>query len=153
MNEARTTGAQDSNSRGHEQSDANIRALTIFGLGLMVLTGVTLLLMVWLQDYLQARKAGSEPPPSPLAPERTLPPEPRLQVIPEKDLEQLHAMEDSLLNHYGWIVREANLVRIPIDSAIALIARRGLPARAESEERKARGEERSATGEKGKSQP
>jgi hypothetical protein len=129
MSETKINHADQNNNRGHELREANVRAVTMFGVGLAVLTGVVLLLMVWLQDYLTAQKSKSQPPLSPLASQRPLPPGPRLQIIPEKDLEHLHTMEDSLLNHYGWVVREANIVRIPIDSAIALVARRGLPVR------------------------
>jgi hypothetical protein len=143
MNELKTTDTHHNHTRGHELRDANVRAVTMFGIGLAVLTGIVLLLMVWLQDFLNAQKVKSEPPVSPLAAQRPLPPGPRLQVVPEKELAQLHAMEDSLLHQYGWVIREANVVRIPIDSAIALVARRGLPVRPvrmQSDERKAKSE-------------
>jgi hypothetical protein len=56
----------------------------------------------------------------------TLPPEPRLQVDPSRDLAKLRADEDSLLATYGWIDRNAGVVRIPIDRAMALTADRGI---------------------------
>jgi hypothetical protein len=34
------------------------------------------------------------------------------------------------LSSYGWVDREAGIVRIPIDRAMDLLAERGLPARA-----------------------
>jgi hypothetical protein len=53
-------------------------------------------------------------------------------VQPEKDIEHLRAVEDSVLASYGWVMREASVIRIPIDHAIELTAQRGLPARSEN---------------------
>jgi hypothetical protein len=54
-------------------------------------------------------------------------PEPRLQVAPEVDLAALRAREGLELNTYGWIDRKAGIVRIPIERAMDLTVRRGLP--------------------------
>jgi hypothetical protein len=51
-----------------------------------------------------------------------LPPAPRLQVIPEEDLAILRAAEEKKLSTYGWVIRTANIVQIPIDRAMQLIA-------------------------------
>ena len=67
----------------------------------------------------------------PLAAGRTeqLPPEPRLQTNPREDLRLLRAHEDEVLNNYSWVDKSAGVVRIPIEEAIKLTAKRGLPAR------------------------
>ncbi len=57
------------------------------------------------------------------------PPEPRIQPDPKLDLWNLRAHEDSVLRSYGWADRQAGTVRIPIDRAMDLLARRGLPVR------------------------
>jgi hypothetical protein len=54
-------------------------------------------------------------------------PQPRLEVKPGVDLAELRAAEDADLNSYGWIDRNAETVRIPIDRAMQLILQRGLP--------------------------
>jgi hypothetical protein len=119
--------------RGHEQSDANIRAIVQMGIGLAVLTIAALLLMWGLFRYFAASEAKSEPPPSPMAETRPLPPPPRLQVEPEIDLEHLRATEDEKLNAPpSWVNRQAGVVRIPIDRAMELIVERGLPVRLEN---------------------
>ena len=41
----------------------------------------------------------------------------------------IRAAEDQILNSYGWVDRSKGIVRIPIDRAIDLLAKRGLPAR------------------------
>jgi len=60
-----------------------------------------------------------------------VPPEPRLQTNPRQDLSDLRAREDQTLSSYGWVDRNAGVVRIPIDQAIKLTLERGLPARQE----------------------
>jgi hypothetical protein len=134
MSETPKIEIHEKQTRGHETRDANVRAVTMFGIGLFIVTAIVMVFIFWLQDFFTMQKASSEPPLSPLASQRqSLPPEPRLQVTPEKDLRKLHAEEDSVLNSYGWIIREAGVVRIPIDSAIDLVAERGLPVRTDRE--------------------
>lgn len=60
---------------------------------------------------------------------RRLPPEPRLQQAPILDLREMREAEDKILNSYGWIDQQHGIVRVPIDQAIDLLARRGLQAR------------------------
>jgi hypothetical protein len=45
------------------------------------------------------------------------------------DLAETHRREDAVLNHYGWVDKNAGKVHIPIDRAIDLLSERGLPAR------------------------
>lgn len=59
-------------------------------------------------------------------------PAPRLQVAPEVDLAALRARENEELDHYGWIDKNAGVVRIPIDRAMDLIASRGLPVQGQA---------------------
>jgi hypothetical protein len=115
----------------HEESDVNIRAILGFGAGLTVVAVVILLLMGGLLKYFEARGARQAPRMYPLAAaqENRLPPEPRLQTHPREDLAALRAREDALLGSYGWVDRNAGIVRIPIDTAMKLTLERGLPAR------------------------
>ena len=117
----------------HEESDANIIAVFGFGLGLVVVAGVVLLLIFVLFRYFEVREAARVPPAYPLAVSResALPPEPRLQINPREDLADLRAKEDALLTSYGWVDKNAGVVRIPIDVAMKLTLERGLPAREE----------------------
>jgi hypothetical protein len=47
----------------------------------------------------------------------------------------MRAEEDKILKSYAWIDKEKNIVRIPIDRAIDILAERGLPVRAQSGEK------------------
>ena len=55
-------------------------------------------------------------------------PAPRLAVDDgDQDVADLHAREALLLNHYTWVDQAQGKVRIPIERAMALIAKQGLP--------------------------
>lgn len=115
--------------RHHETRDMDIRPIVMFGAALVGSTAAVLLLMAWLFGYFAAREARLDVPPSPLAETRRPPPEPRLQIAPATDLEEIRGTEDAALNSYGWVDRKAGILRIPIDRAITLLAQRGLPVR------------------------
>jgi hypothetical protein len=55
-------------------------------------------------------------------------PTPRLQVDDgNQDVADLHAREDVLLNNYTWVDQGQGKVRIPIELAMELVAKNGLP--------------------------
>jgi hypothetical protein len=116
----------------HEKSDVNIRAIAGFGGGLIALA-IVVYVVVWLLfGYLARREdRASVERTYPLAvgQEDRLPPEPRLQTNPRQDLKDLRDAEDQVLKSYQWVDRNAGVVRIPIDEAMKLTLRRGLPAR------------------------
>ena len=53
-----------------------------------------------------------------------VPPEPRLQVDPQADLQEYLKNQRETLTSYGWISRPEGTVRIPIDRAIELVVER-----------------------------
>ena len=90
--------------------------------------------MLWLLfSYFSTREARATPREFPLAAEQQnrLPPAPRLQTAPRQDLQDLRGREDAQLNAYGWIDRNAGVVRIPVEEAMRLTVERGLPVRPE----------------------
>jgi len=117
----------------HEESDVNIIAIFAFGAGLIVVAGIVSLLIFVLFRFFDVREAARVPLAYPLAVSRegALPPEPRLQTNPREDLADLLAKEDALLTSYGWVDKNAGVVRIPIDEAMKLTLQRGLPSRQE----------------------
>lgn len=116
----------------HEHKDVNVRALLKFGLAFIV-AGIVIHVLLWyVFGYFRGREAGDAPPPSVAVEvdEQRLPPEPRLQTAPVQDLAEVRAAEDDILEGYGWVDREAGTVRIPIERAMDLVVKEGLPARA-----------------------
>jgi hypothetical protein len=117
----------------HETSDANIVGVLGFGLGLVVSALLIYVVVLVLFQFFQGREARRVPAEYPLAVSQgeRLPPEPRLQTNPREDLRVLRAKEDELLGSYGWVDKNAGVVRIPIEDAMKLMVERGLPARTE----------------------
>jgi hypothetical protein len=115
----------------HEHSDVNIRAILGFGAALFVVAAVVHLLIYVLFGYFNSRESAKVPAEYPLAASQGLrePPEPRLQTDPRQDLADLRAKEDEQLSSYGWVDKNAGVVRIPIEEAMKLTLQRGLPSR------------------------
>ena len=118
----------------HEASDVNISAIFGFGAALTVLAAVVFLVVYVLFGFFDGRARLGAPAEYPLAvaQEDRLPPEPRLQTNPREDLSDLRAKEDEILGSYGWVDKNAGVVRIPIEVAMKLALERGLPSRQET---------------------
>lgn len=128
---------------GHETTDAKIRPLIMFSIGLVILSVATFFAMRAMFDSLSKRERDEAPPRHPLAAGMEIPPEPRLEPMPGYDLPPLGAdgqrpfatrglaahrkQEQETLDSYGWIDRQAGIVRVPIDRAIELTLTEGLP--------------------------
>ena len=129
---AGAAGPADNPEVHHEESDVNILAIFGFGGGLVAIAVVVLLVIYVLFGFFDGRERATVPAEYPLAAEANKePPEPRLQEHPREDLSDLRAREDEILSSYGWVDRNAGVVRIPIDAAMKLTLERGLPARQE----------------------
>jgi hypothetical protein len=116
----------------HEQSDVNIRAIFGFAAALLiaaiVIHGLVWLLFVYFSDRAEG---GTRQYPLAQSQDSRLPPEPRLQVNPREDLQEMRAVEDELLNGYRWVDKNTGIIRIPINDAMRLTLERGLPTRPE----------------------
>jgi hypothetical protein len=102
--------------------------VVISGLLLIVMTVLVFWLAGWLLNAFTAHQAARDVAPSPLAQTRpALPPEPRLQVAPSQELQELRASEEAVLQSYGWVDQAAGIVRLPMARAMELVLERGLP--------------------------
>ncbi len=52
---------------------------------------------------------------------------PALSTSPKQDLTAIRGEEEAELKQLGWVDRDAGIARIPIDDAMKLLARNGLP--------------------------
>ena len=113
----------------HEESDVNVRTIMGFMGGLFVSIVVCYLVVSGLYRYLETRETKLEVPPVSLVqrPSGQLPPEPRLQTDPQEDMKKLRAEEDAKLHSYGWVDPQAGIAHIPIEEAMKLIVKKGLP--------------------------
>jgi len=119
---------------GYEVRDANIRALLQFAFWMAVVMAVTMFAMKWTFDFLKkAEPLGATS--SPLVKEgaRVTPPAPVLQVRPRQELVDYCAVQEAVVNSYGWVNQESGVAHIPVDRAMDLVLARGLPTRPASE--------------------
>ena len=113
-----------------ETTDVHVWAVGKFAIALVAIVLASLAMLIGMFKYFQSREAASVA--RTIEPIKVFP-EPKLQAAPVLDLRAIRAEEDKLLNGYGWIDQQKGLVRIPINQAIDLIARRGLPSRPQTE--------------------
>jgi len=113
---------------GYEKRDVNVPGLLKFGFWMAMVLLMTFLGMRWTFNYFNRTQTLGAPA-SPFARERELPPSPRLQVTPHFDLQTYCQGQEEEVNTYGWIDQRLGVVRIPVDRAMDVILRRGLPAR------------------------
>ncbi|HWR54840.1 MAG TPA: hypothetical protein VN428_27270 [Bryobacteraceae bacterium] len=118
----------------HEQKDANTKGLWWFLAALMTFLVISVLAMAGLYRFFGAQPGMAPEQLTPLAPALQMPPTPRLQTLPQLDMDSMRAREDRVLSTYGWVDQSAGIVRIPIDRAIDMLAQRGLPARASGQQ-------------------
>jgi hypothetical protein len=101
-----------------ERSDADPRLISALALGVAVFLVAAPFLL--LAIYPRADDIGRLPD------DLAWPPAPRLQVAPKVDLDRLHAAENRQLTMFGWVDRDKQIVRVPIEQAMKLIGERGL---------------------------
>ncbi len=115
----------------HDSEDIDSGTIYKAGIGLTVIIVATCVLVLGIYRMLDAREATPVAPQYPLAAqiEHRLPPEPRLQTHPRKDLADLREAEEAQLSTFAWTDRSAEQVRVPVDVAMKMLVDRGLPVR------------------------
>lgn len=112
---------------GYETTDARITPLAQTGLfitALVIASFVGMLVLFRVFAYYQP--LFDEPVP-PLVANRIASDAPRLQVDPPKQKGELAQSEAALLNSYGWIDPQVQVVHIPIERAMDLVSEGQMP--------------------------
>lgn len=120
----------------YEVRDTHFRGLLYTGLGLLALMGLNLAISWMAYQYFEDSSVQPGEFPKTFTTPETVPPAPVLQSNPHADLVRLRAREDSVLTGYAWVNRPAGLARVPVDRAMELLLRQGLPARSQQAERR-----------------
>lgn len=123
--------SRDNPEVSHEASDVDVRGILRFAGALAILAAlihIALYGLLFVYDQRETRRAAPVSAPRKEEP----PPEPRLRVAPRADLLEMRKAEEDLLGSYGWVDREKNVARMPIDRAMDMVVQRGLPARKQS---------------------
>lgn len=121
-----TSSPESHAAHAHEGTDVNLRPVLFAGLGLVMVLLLAAVAMFGLFDILKVENAEHSAPANPLvaAEGPRLPPQPRLQTHPIKDLQELRKSENDLLTSYGWTDKNAGTVHIPIARAMEILAAR-----------------------------
>jgi hypothetical protein len=117
----------------YELSDLRPGYIALFGIGLSVVLVISVVIASLIVHYKTIQHARQDTPIPRLAREREAMPEARLQVDAPNELRQLRAAEEAALNSYGWADKDAGIVKIPVDRAMEILAKKGLPARKQKE--------------------
>jgi hypothetical protein len=104
----------------HEGADLNVPLVARVAVILAATLVVLVVLVVFLFHYFNHKYPARTSEASPVVTAADLPPQPRLQVDPKRELEQVRAKEDAHLDHYAWVGQQKGFVQIPIDRAMAL---------------------------------
>jgi len=142
----------DASAHGHGEPhhtydrEINLKAIGKWMGGLLVLTIIVEVLMLWMVRGIVHMDAGKDPGLTPIEKEmkQPTPPGPRLQVGTNfeklnpgaetrsdlEDMKALRAAEDIVLDTPAWQDQAQGRLRVPIDVAMKVIARRGVPAEA-----------------------
>jgi len=138
----------------YERRDTRVADVIYFLIGLAVAVVLVHFIAKGIFRYLDKRFETGQPPVSPLvsaAPSdtRRIPPQfgnnyqkyleqdfpaPRLEINERAQLNGIRLREEDILSTYGWVDQKSGAVRIPIDRAMEILAQRGLPVRAPSDE-------------------
>jgi hypothetical protein len=117
----------------YDDREIDARGILRAALVLAASVAATMVVGSWLTDSLGSSEQAGYAQPAPIATELpTSPPEPRLQPYPPESRKAMRAREDEVLGSYGWVDADAGIVSIPVAEAIEILARRGLPTRAEA---------------------
>lgn len=145
------------NSNGHadyERRDIGVSGVVWFLVGLGIVLVLSYFLVRGFYHVLESYFAGNQPAVSPLATNvphdtRKLPPQygadyekylkegfpgPQLETDERTELNNVRLREENILSTYDYVDKNAGTVRIPIDRAMDLLVKQGLPVRPQAGE-------------------
>ncbi|MBX2813493.1 MAG: hypothetical protein KTR25_16875 [Myxococcales bacterium] len=117
---------EESQKKGYEVTDAKTSPVVVSLVVLVLLMVAGFIGGAVFQSVFVATELRSRPEPNPLV-QREEVDGPLLQAHPEVELEAYLTEQRHLQTSYGWVDKALQRVRIPIDEAIAIVARDGLP--------------------------
>jgi hypothetical protein len=110
--------------------EIDYKAIVRFAIGLVVVTLIVVAVMWVMGTSFKKAEEAQDPPPPPLAEALAdpIPPGPRLQSAPPRDMEELRAQDREALTTYGWVDPARGIARIPVDRAMSIVVEKGLDA-------------------------
>jgi hypothetical protein len=115
---------------GYETRDANVVGVFTFLMALGIVLVVTGFVCWAMFRYFSAHDVNQAASDSPFADTRQLPLGPQLQVNPREDWLRFRQEQQQALETYAWENRTAGTVRVPIEVAMDLLVKKGVPVQA-----------------------
>jgi hypothetical protein len=106
--------------QGYEPKDISVRVIVLMLLVFAIVASAAMALVTQLHPALVRQALREEPAPSAVETQAIEPPPIELQSQPLADIAALHAREDAILDHYGWVDQAHTIAHIPIDEAMKL---------------------------------
>jgi hypothetical protein len=110
-----------------EPSDVSTRGFLYFLLATGILLVITCFIMEGLFSHYKKTDVPIPVVAQPFRDFRPVAPPPRIQTAPANDLIEYRRAQERLLSSSGWIDQKKGIARIPIDRAMELLLRQGLP--------------------------
>jgi hypothetical protein len=129
VDDARPQGRpRQGSTTGHEANILQVRGLIVFAAALV---GVNILVLVILAVVMREFSSEEKELDSLAVPRFAGDtgdfPAPLIQPDPAEELARMKTEDLGRLNQYGWIDRAAGVAHIPVDRAIEILAKKGLP--------------------------
>ncbi len=119
----------DAAGRGHEVNDVAARPILYFLIGLVVFGGLVQASMsVLMTGYVAEDTKAAVPPMDELSDKGNINAPPPPQRDTTDDMFKMYKQEDEVLTSYA-VNSKTKAIRVPLDRAMALVAKKGLPHR------------------------
>lgn len=133
----------DTNSQGYESRDAQPRPVFIFLVAVTVISVLSGVLLAGVFHFLESSQRRKDAPASLVQDNLWKPPAIKLETHPSHSYEEYRAEMEEQLHTLSWIDPAKGRARIPVDLAMQMVARKGLPTREKNEAASAAGEAQS----------
>jgi hypothetical protein len=107
-----------------EAKDANIPLVVWTTVGILV---TLVLCMVIAALQFRFEESVMPKPTGIFSNQRRLPPLPRLQAFPAKDLAAFKDQQMSRVESFGWVDKQAGVAHVPVEKAMEMLLKSGLP--------------------------
>ena len=111
----------------HEKRDVDVLNLLLIAALLLLVIGICLLVCWGILHLLNRERAAQEGPRMQVAQTAARFPPPQLLSQPGSELARVRRDAQTRLSTYGWVDRKAGIAHIPINRAMELLVKRGLP--------------------------
>jgi hypothetical protein len=112
---------------GYETTDANAGGVLNFLVALGTVLVIVGLVCWGMFRFFEAHYVDRPATDSPFADTRELPLGPQLQVNPREDWLKFREQQEESLENYAWENRTAGTARVPIEVAMDLLVKKGIP--------------------------